>query len=78
MQEQARFLVSASLTLSSAHVSIVDGIRHCDDFPRWPQKKKKSVEESVTGQIASLYDWKITVLSQIIKLVTGVVASSFF
>ena len=41
LQEQAGFLVSRSLTLSSAHVSTVGGIRHSDDFPRWPQKKKK-------------------------------------
>ena len=32
--------VSTSLTLSSAHVTTVGGIRHSDDFPRSPQKKK--------------------------------------
>ena len=32
--------VSTSLTLSSAHVSTLGAIRHCDDFLSWTQKKK--------------------------------------
>ena len=32
------FLVSKSLTLSSAHVSTMGGIRHTNEFPPWTQK----------------------------------------
>ena len=45
LQEQAGFLLSTSLTLSSAHVS---GIRHSDDLPRWPKKKKTQAPDSRT------------------------------
>ena len=34
--------VLVSLTLSSAHVSTVGGIRHTDDFRLWPQNKTES------------------------------------
>ena len=39
LREQVEFLVSRSLTLSSARVSTVGGIRHTYDGPHWPQKK---------------------------------------
>ena len=39
LHEQAGFLVSTSLTLSSAHVSTVGGIRHSDDLTDAPKKK---------------------------------------
>ena len=40
LQGQAGFLVSRNLTLSSAHVSTVSGIRHSEDFPHMPKKKQ--------------------------------------
>ena len=39
LQEQAGFLVSKSLTLTSAQVSTVGGIRHTDDNPQSLKKK---------------------------------------
>ena len=47
LQEQTGFLVSESLTLSSAHVSTVGAIRHTDDFLHWPKRKYINSRPSV-------------------------------
>ena len=47
------YLVSRSLTLSSAHVHTVGGIRHADDYPHWPKRKANVVLRYISVSLES-------------------------
>ena len=61
-------MVRHDVTLPADCVSTVGEIRHTDDFPRWPQKKKKKIVLHWVTQLVLSFHLYVTLIFLFLQL----------